>query len=90
MIKKIFIPIVVLIVLAAGATAAFSQDWVRLGEKDVDFHIDHDTIKAEGKGHVREIRLRVMYAPIKFKRVVINYKDGEKKELEYLEDVQVG
>ena len=79
-----------LIFLLVGATAASAQDWKKLGEKDVDFHVDHDKIGAESKGHIREIRLRVMNAPIKFKRVVINYKDGEKKELEYLDDVQVG
>jgi len=90
MTRKMYIPVLVLMMLAAGAMTTYSQDWVRLGEKDVNFHVDHDTIKAEGKGRIREIRLRVMYAPIKFKRVVINYKDGEKKELEYLEDVQVG
>lgn len=71
----------------AGVTQA---DWVKLGEKDVDFKVDHDTVGAESKGAIREIRLSVANAPIKFKKVVINYKDGEKKELEFLEDVKVG
>lgn len=90
MIRKIFIPVMGLIFFMAAATAASAQDWVRLGQKDVDFHVDHDTIVANHKGHVREIHMNVAYAPIKFRKVVINYKDGERKELEYLEDVQVG
>ena len=79
-----------LLFVVAGVTAVSAQDWVKLGEKDVNFKVDHDTIGAESKGPIREIRMRVMYAPIKFTKVVINYKDGTKTELEYLEDVQVG
>ncbi|MFT3745807.1 MAG: hypothetical protein QM785_16140 [Pyrinomonadaceae bacterium] len=89
--RKVIIPITLVLVFAAMATGLSAQsDWVKLGEKDVDFGVDHDTIGAESKGAIREIHLRVMHAPIKFKKVVINYKDGEKKELEYLEDVEVG
>ena len=75
--------------VGAGVSSASAQDWVRLGEKDVDFHVDHDTIVAQNKGRIREIHLKVMNAPIKFTKVVINYKDGEKKELEFLEDLQM-
>lgn len=77
--------------VAAGSMALSTQkEWVKLGEKDVDFSVDHDNIGAESKGAIREIHLRVTNAPIKFKKVVINYKDGEKQSLEYLEDVKVG
>ena len=79
-----------LLVLVAAGAMALSSDWVKLGEKDVDFSVDHDTIGAESKGPIREIHLKVMNAPVKFRKVVINYKDGEKKELEYLENVKVG
>lgn len=77
--------------VAAGSSVVSAQsDWVKLGEKDVDFSVDHDTIGAESKGAIREIHLRVMNAPIKLRKVVINYKDGMKKEVEYLENVEVG
>lgn len=90
-IKKHLIPLLVLVAaLAAGALSVSAQDWVKLGEKDVDFKIDKDSIDADHKGRIREIHLRVMNAPVKFKRVVINYKDGKTQELEYLEDVQIG
>ena len=75
--------------VCAGASVTSAQDWIRLGEKDVDFNVDHDTIVAQNKGRIREIHLRVMNAPIKFTKVVLNYKDGEKKELEFLEDLQM-
>jgi len=87
-IHKILIPLLV-ILFGLGVSAASAQDWVKLGEKDVDFKIDHDTIVANDKGHIREIHLTVSKAPIKFRKVVINYKDGQKQELEFLEDVQM-
>jgi hypothetical protein len=88
--RNILILLAIVMVLAAGTSAVSAQEWVKLGEKDVDFKIDHDTVGAESKGKIREIHLKVANAPIKFTRVVINYKDGVKQELEYLEDVKVG
>lgn len=87
---KIFIPSMFVLMLAAATMTVSAQGWRQLGEKDVDFKIDHDTINASDKGKIREIHMTVANAPIKFRRVVINYKDGTKQELEYLEDVQVG
>jgi hypothetical protein len=90
-ISRVYTLLILAAFLAVGAVGVSAQkDWVKLGEKDVDFHVDHDTIGAESKGHIREIHLTVANAPVKFKKVVINYKDGEKTEMEYLEDVQIG
>ena len=93
--KTLFIPLALIIFALAGTAAAQADmkpagDWVKLGEKDVDFKVDHDTIGAESKGNIREIHLRVANAPIKFRKVVVNYKDGNKQELEFLEDVAIG
>lgn len=79
-----------LVVMTFAAVSLAQASWVKLGEKDVDFKIDHDSIGAESKGNIRELQFRVMNAPIKFKKVVINYKDGEKKEVEFLEELEVG
>ncbi|HEV7698733.1 MAG TPA: hypothetical protein VGO43_00745 [Pyrinomonadaceae bacterium] len=87
--RKIFIPLMLLMFLV-GASVASGQDWKRLGEKDVDFHVDHDRIIARDKGGIREVHFSVKNAPVKFSRVVINYKNGEKQEVEFLEDVQLG
>jgi len=89
-IRRILVPLVVVLFVVAGASTVLAQDWQKLGEKNVGFNIDHDRINAQHKGRIREIHLAVRNAPVKFKRVVLNYMDGERKELEYLEDVQVG
>jgi hypothetical protein len=44
----------------------------------------------EDSSRIRELRLTVMNAPIKFRRVVINYTDGKKHDMEYLVDVAMG
>jgi hypothetical protein len=90
-VRKIFIPLMLVVFALAGATAASPQsDWKKLGQKDVDFHIDHDRIIARDKGGIREVHFSVKIAPVKFSKVIINYKNGEKQEVEFLEDVQLG
>ena len=89
-IRRILVPLMLVLFVVAGASTVWAQDWRKLGEKNVSFNIDHDRIVAQNKGHIREIHLAVRNAPVKFKRVVLNYRDGETRELEYLEDVQVG
>jgi hypothetical protein len=89
-IKRIVVPFMILCFVALGAATSSAQEWRKLGQKDVNFTIDHDTINASGKGKIREIHMSVKYSPIKLKRVVINYKDGTKQDLEYLEDLEVG
>lgn len=86
--RKTLIPLLLLLLLSAGAASA--QDWRKLGQKDVDFHIDHDRIIARDKGGIREIHMSVTKAPVRFQRVVINYRNGEKQEVEFLEDVKLG
>ena len=88
--RKSLIPFLLLLMISAGAAAASAQDWKKLGQKDVDFHIDHDRIIARDKGGIREIHMSVTKAPVKFQRVVINYRNGEKQEVEFLEDLQMG
>jgi len=93
MLKKLFIPLGLVILLIGTSYNAVSAqgDWTRIGQKDVDFHLDHDRIVASGKGgKFREIHLSVSNAPIKFSKVVIMYKNGENQTLDFLEDVQVG
>ena len=88
--RRLIIPLILLLFIVAGATTVSAQEWRKLGVKDVNFSIDHDTINASGKGKIREIHMSVQYSPIKLRRVVINYKDGTKQDLEYLEELSVG
>ncbi len=50
-----------LLFVAAGATVASAQEWRKLGEKDVNFNVDHENIVASDKGRIREIHLKVLY-----------------------------
>ena len=88
--RRLIVPVLLLLFVASGATAAFAQEWKKLGQKDVDFNVDHDRIIAREKGGIREIHMSVKNAPVKFTRVVINYRNGEKQEVEFLENVQLG
>ena len=88
--RNSLIPFLLLLMVSAGSLAASAQDWKKLGQKDVDFHMDHDRIIARDKGGIREIHMSVTKAPVKFLRVVINYRNGEKQEVEFLENLQMG
>jgi pectin methylesterase-like acyl-CoA thioesterase len=77
------------ILVVFGASFAAAQDgWVKLGEKDVDFSRDHDSIDVDDKGTIREIRMSVQYAPITFDRIVIRYKNGKRQEVPFANLVQ--
>jgi len=91
-IRRIIVPFMLVLIALAGATVASAQggDWKKLGQKDVDFHIDHDRIIARDKGGIREVHFSVTHAPVKFQKVVINYKNGEKQTVDFLEDVRLG
>ena len=88
--RRLFIPLILLIFFVTGVTTASAQNWHKLGQKDVNFTIDHDTISTGDRGHIREIHMQVKYAPVKLRRVVINYKDGTHQDVEYLEDLTIG
>ncbi len=90
-VKKILIPAVAAVIMLGVTGISGQTDWKKLGEKEVSHNVDHDTITANDDDlKVRELRISVEDAPIKFRKVVLNYKDGMKQELEFLEDVQVG
>jgi hypothetical protein len=91
-VRNILIPLILIIFAAAGVTNVSAQgsDWKRLGDKDVSHTLDHDTIDTNEKGAVREIRLSVMKAPVKFSKIVINYEDGTKQDVEFLESIDMG
>ena len=61
--RKFIIPVLLVLFAAAGATATHAQEWRKLGQKDVDFHMDHDRIIARDKGGIREIHMSVTAAP---------------------------
>src|SRR4051794_40217877 len=87
-VRKVFIPLMLSMLVLACATAASAQgDWKRLGQKEVSFGVDHDRISANGHGAIRELHFVVKNNPIRFTKVVINYKNGEHQDVEYAEDL---
>src|SRR5688500_14799178 len=89
--QTMIILLMVALFIVGGTTLASAQSgWKRLGDEVVNFDIDHDMINISDSGRFRELRLRVDDAPIKFRRVVITYRDGTKQDVEYLEDVPLG
>jgi len=88
--RKVIVPLVLLFMIMAGATAASAQ-WRKLGQKDVDFHVDHDIFDVTyRKGDFRKLKIAVKYAPVHFSRVVVTFGNGETQELEFRDVIPAG
>jgi hypothetical protein len=89
--RKLLILMMLSLLVVSGATLVSAQtEWKKLGDEHVNHDVDHDSIHVADSGRIRELRLRVDDAPVHFKRIVITYNDGQKQDLEYLENVAVG
>jgi hypothetical protein len=87
----LFVFMVLTMLVLGGTTISSAQDgWKKLGDEHVNHDVDHDSIHVADSGRMRELRLRVEDAPVSFKRIVITYTDGQKQDVEYLENVAVG
>lgn len=88
---KYLVFITLLLLILGGTTIASAQsEWKKLGDENVNHDVDHDTIDVADSGRIRELMLRVEKAPVHFKRILITYRDGQKQDVEYLENVAVG
>jgi hypothetical protein len=62
-----------------------------LGQATVEGKRDFDSIKVgRAEGRFRELQLRVTGGPVEFYRVVVNYGNGQKDELEVREKIRAG
>ncbi len=87
----LFVYMILSLLVLGGTTRASAQDgWKKLGDEHVNHDVDHDSIHVADSGRMRELRLRVDDAPVNFRRIVITYTDGQKQDLEYLENVAIG
>ncbi len=76
---------------ATSVVVTAAQDWRKLGQKDVDFRVDHDTFGVgRGKGEFRQLKIEVSKAPVHFNRVVVTFGNGRKQELEFRDFIQPG
>jgi hypothetical protein len=65
--------------------------WELLGQTTVQGKRDFDTIKVgRAEGRFQSIQLRVTGAPVEFYRVVVNYGNGTKEEVEVREKIPAG
>src|SRR5436190_17797548 len=65
--------------------------WRVIGTVQADFKGDHDTIIVRGPDDdFRKLKFKVTDAPLKLRRVVVTYDNGEPDKLEVREDIKKG
>lgn len=70
--------LVALLILACASNAMSAQDWELIGQREVDFKGDRDTISAKSKGSFRQLRLVVKGGSIEMHDMVVTFGNGEK------------
>jgi hypothetical protein len=82
---------VVLIGLGAQVWAGQQPQMVLLGSGRVSSGLDHDTIQAGGQlGTFRAIQLRVNGGAVNFLRVVVQYGNGTRSEIQVRSNIPAG
>src|SRR5689334_16586970 len=87
----------VLLVVSASA-APFGKpkagppgSWRLIGSVQADFKADHDTIIVRGPNDdFRKLKFKVTDAPLKLRRIIVTYDNGEPDKLEVREDIPKG
>jgi len=88
--RKAMFSLMFVVVVFAGVTTVSAQ-WRKIGSKEVDYRVDHDTINVPFyKGDFRRIQLRVRRAPVRFQRVVVHFRNGGDQELEFRDLIRAG
>lgn len=65
--------------------------WRVIGTVQANFKADHDTILVRGAADdFRKLKFKVTDAPVKLRRVVVTYDNGEPDRLEVREDIRKG
>lgn len=62
---------------------ALPQNWERLGSRKVNFGLDRDTIGVGAhEGAFTKLKVQVTGGALNMHRMVVNFKNGQKKEIE--------
>lgn len=62
---------------------AFSQEWVNIAEKTVNFKADKDMVTPQGQEkQVDKIRIKCIQGTLKLKQVAVEMSDGQRKEFD--------
>lgn len=65
--------------------------WRLLGTVQANFKADHDTIEVTGPNDdFRKLKFKVTDAPLKLRRVVVIYDNGQRDKLEVRQDIKKG
>ena len=73
-----FFVMVALLILASATNAMSAQDWELIGQRQVDFKGDRDTISGKTKGSFKQLRLVVKGGSIELSDMVVTFGNGEK------------
>jgi hypothetical protein len=92
MTSRRFFPVMTAILLVLSlAPSSFARGWVYLGEAHVDGAADHDKIKVgRSEGRFRALQIRVDYAGVEFRHVVVHYSNGTSEEVQVRQKIRAG
>ncbi|NMC39144.1 MAG: hypothetical protein GYA41_12545 [Bacteroidales bacterium] len=83
--------LVALMMILTIPTYSQGHKWVLLGEKRVNDRLDHDIIPVTAiRGDFKSLVIRVKGASVDFKKVVIEYGNGERDEIELRNTIPAG
>lgn len=90
--KKRTLPVMIAVLLVFSfSESSFARGWVYLGEAHVDGAADHDKIKVgRSEGRFRALQIRVDYAAIEFRHVVVHYSNGTSEEVQVRQKIRAG
>lgn len=66
---------------AASANAQKPKEWKFIGDKVVNYRLDHDVIQADDTIEYRQIRIRVTEAPINVMELKIYFDNGSVQDV---------
>jgi hypothetical protein len=77
-------------ILGAQLRAGQQPQMVLLGSGKVNASLDHDTIQAGQQGTFRAIQLRVNGGAVNFLRIIVQYGNGTRSEIQVRSNIPAG
>lgn len=77
-------------ILSAQLRASQQPQMVLLGSGRVNGSLDHDTIQAGQQGTFRAIQLRVNGGAVNFLRIIVQYGNGTRSEIQVRSNIPAG
>ena len=74
-----------------SASTSFQEKWVKLGDRTVNYTVDHSEIVFEGlNANVSALRVKVRKGAINLHRCVVYYQDNQTHEIDILNSIPAG